>query len=123
MAKLSGLISVEHALKLFDGVGVLVRLFDLGSQKKVFRRLCLDLSSSPAPASSVIVFRLEFVDAKHWTRCALNRLSITSVIGRTVELNRKQMKQVLIAIALIETALIILGIYYWPTISEWFSTF
>ena len=33
------------------------------------------------------------------------------------------MKKVLIAIALIETALIILGIYHWPTISEWLSTF
>jgi hypothetical protein len=30
------------------------------------------------------------------------------------------MKQVLIAIALIEAALII---YYWPVISEWLSTF
>lgn len=30
------------------------------------------------------------------------------------------MKQLLIAIALIETALII---YYWPVISEWLSTF
>ena len=69
MAKLSVLISVEYALKLFDGVGVLVRLFDLGSQKKVFRRLCLDLSSFHVPASSVIVIRLEFVDAKHSTRC------------------------------------------------------
>ena len=83
MAKLSGLISVEYALKLFDGVGVLVRLFDLGSQKKVFRRLCLDLSCFHVPASSVIVFRLEFMNAKHSTRCALNRLSTTSIIGRT----------------------------------------
>jgi len=33
------------------------------------------------------------------------------------------MKQVLITLAVIETAVIILGIYYWPTISEWLSTF